>query len=136
MRILIDTNIWVSALLWPDSLPNRVLQAVIRDHTVILSTGIMEELRDVYGRKFPHRLPDLEEFFSQLSYVMAPEPSALAESIAQALRDPNDLHVLAAAVAAKADVLLTGDQDFAELPIAKPVILTPRQFASRYPEYN
>jgi uncharacterized protein len=136
MRILIDTNVWVSALLWPDSLPNRVLQVVIRDHTVILSTGIMDELRDVYGRKFPHRLPDLEDFFSQLSYVMAPEPSALAKSIAQVLRDPNDLHVLASAVAAQADVLLTGDQDFAELSLTKPLILTPRQFAARHPEYS
>ena len=134
MRILIDTNVWVSALLWPDSLPNRVLQAIIRDHTVILSTGIMDELRDVYGRKFPHRLPDLEDFFSQLSYVMAPEQSALAKSLVQVLRDPNDLHVLTAAVAAQADVLLTGDQDFAELSLTKPLILTPRQFAAKHPE--
>ena len=63
MRILIDTNIWVSALLWPDSLPNRVLQAVIRDHTVILSMGIMEELRDVYGRKFPSSFAGPGRFF-------------------------------------------------------------------------
>ena len=67
---------------------------------------------------------------------MAPEPSALAKNIAQVLRDPNDLHVLASAVAAKADVLLTGDQDFDELSLTKPLILTPRQFADKHPEYS
>ena len=132
MRILIDTNVWVSALLWPDSLPNRVLQVVVRDHTVILSTGIINELRDVYARKFPHRLPDLECFFDKLSYELTSTPLNNPEQLSKIIRDQDDAHILAAALAANADILLTGDQDFAELPITKPLIMTPRQFADKF----
>ena len=131
MRILIDTNVWVSAFLWTDSLPHRVLQIVLQDHTVILSPGIMDELRDVFARKFPHRLADLERFFDQFSYELAPEAAEETGNLMQVLRDPNDAHVLAAALAASVDILITGDQDFAELPMMKPLILTPRQFLER-----
>ena len=132
MRILIDTNVWVSALIWPESLPARVLQTVLLEHTVILSTEIMGELRDVYTRKFPHRLQDLERFFEKLSYELPPEHAVMPRQLTQVIRDPDDVHVLTAALAANVDVLLTGDQDFAELPMTKPMILTPRQFAERF----
>lgn len=132
MRILIDTNVWVSALLWPDSLPHRVLQIVLQDHTVILSPGIMDELRDVFDRKFPHRRADLERFFKQLSYELAPESAGTIGKLSHVLRDPDDVHILISALSANADVLLTGDQDFVELPMTKPLILTPRQFIERF----
>ena len=130
MRILIDTNVWVSALLWPDSLPSRVLQMIIRDHTVILSAEIIGELRDVYTRKFSHKLPDFERFLEQLTYELATEKPVLARHLT--IRDPNDVHVLIAAISSNADILLTGDQDFAELPMTKPMIMTSRQFVEKY----
>ena len=63
MRILIDTNVLISAILFPGSLPSRVVEIVISEHTLILSPGIIDEAIEVFRRKFPTRVPDLEQFF-------------------------------------------------------------------------
>ena len=132
MRILIDTNVLISAILFPDSLPYRVVEKVIIEHTLILSPGIIEEIKAVFSRKFLTKLPELERFFTHLAYELPPEVTAMPHPLLHVIRDENDVHVLAAALAANADILLTGDQDFAELPMTKPLVLTPRQFIDKF----
>lgn len=44
------------------------------------------------------------------------------------IRDVNDRPILRAAIAAKADVLLTGDKDFLESGVQNPAIMTPAEF--------
>lgn len=132
MRILIDTNVLISAILFPDSLPYRVVEKVIIEHTLILSPGIIEESKAVFHRKFVTKLPDLERFFARLAYELPPVATVVPHSLRHVIRDENDVHVLEAALAAKADIILTGDQDFAELPMTKPLVLTPRQFIERH----
>ena len=46
------------------------------------------------------------------------------------IRDADDRPILRAAIAAKADVLLTGDKDFLESGLKKPMIMTPAEFLS------
>ncbi len=48
------------------------------------------------------------------------------------IRDPDDTAVLYSAIVAEADVLITGDKDFAGISIEKPEILTPSGFISKY----
>ena len=44
------------------------------------------------------------------------------------VRDENDRPILRAAIAAKADILLTGDKDFLESGVKTPMIMTPAEF--------
>jgi putative PIN family toxin of toxin-antitoxin system len=129
VKLVIDTNTLVSGTLWSGP-PSRLIDAVEQGRaTLVLSTALLAEFGDVVGRdrlggrltlcnvspaKLVARLARQAEFVS-------PAPIPLPPS----LRDPKDLMVLAAAVAARADAIVTGDDDllsmksFEGIPIMK-----------------
>jgi predicted nucleic acid-binding protein len=59
MKVLADTNILISALLWPHSKPAAALLHVARYHELVLCDRNIFELRDVLERKTPHALADV-----------------------------------------------------------------------------
>ena len=132
MRVLIDTNILISAALFPQSVPAQAyMRAVTPPHDAVVCDYSMEEMRRVYNRKFPQRLSDFERFVSILmmsvEIVPTPPPEECAEDEG-AIRDVNDRPILRAAIAEKVDALLTGDKDFLESGIACPKMLTAARF--------
>lgn len=52
MRVMIDNNILISAILFPNSLPSKALQNASLEHTVILSSYGIDEIHIVFQRKF------------------------------------------------------------------------------------
>jgi predicted nucleic acid-binding protein len=48
------------------------------------------------------------------------------------IRDKNDEEVLISAVQANVDLFITGDKDFNDINLSKPVILTPTEFLDKY----
>lgn len=58
MRILVDTNILFSALLFPHSNPARALYYVADHHEMVLCDRNIAEIRDILQRKAPKYLPD------------------------------------------------------------------------------
>ena len=119
MRAVIDNNLFVSGLLWGDR-PGRVLAAVAEGHVqLFLSEELLTELRDVlHRRKFAARLalkqltPGTALAKVQVAArVVPPAPIPAPPS----LRDPKDLAVLACAVSAAVDVIITGDRDLLTL---------------------
>ncbi len=113
-RIVPDTNIVVSGLLWRGN-PRRILDAA-RDGIIELYTSpvLLEELEDVLSReKFARKLAattvtvqDLISGFSALATVIEAEP---IEPVI--LVDPDDDEVLACALSAEAEVIVSGDSD-------------------------
>ena len=137
MRVVLDTNVLVSALLKRDSVPGRLFAAVRAGSLqLVLSEPLWVELREVLAYpKIRKRLEshavdtalflDLLRLFSitaDLTGVEAPLP-----------RDPDDQPVLATLVAAQADWLITGDKDLLALAGSFP-ILTPTVFVTRFLE--
>ncbi len=131
-RTVPDTNIIVSGLLWRGN-PRRILDAA-RDGIIELYTspGLVEELKDVLSReKFTARLvaanvtvQELVSGFSALATVIEAEP---IEPVI--LVDPDDDSVLACALAADADVIVSGDSDLLDLKEHKEIrILTATEF--------
>ena len=55
MRIMLDTNILVSAALFPESKVVTELSGAMREHTLLICTCVLEELQAVFERKFPHK---------------------------------------------------------------------------------
>lgn len=132
MRLLIDTNILISAALFPDSVPARAFtKAVTPPHETVICDYSLDEMRRVFNRKFPHRLGDFERFVSGLTFAVemvstpAQEESVEGES---AIRDVNDRPIFRAAVNAKVDAIITGDKDFLESGISMPKSLTAAVF--------
>ena len=114
MRAVIDTNVLIAALLWrgpPHALLEQLRAGAM---TLVSSPALLAELADVIGRaKFDAILVQsntsreraLAEV-RQLADVV--EPSPLPQPVC---RDPDDDHVLALALAAKAELIVSGDND-------------------------
>jgi len=132
MRILIDTNILVSAALFPKSVPAKAFfKAVTPPHHAVVCDYSMEELRRVFNTKFPHKIQDYERFVSimavSVEIVSTPPDDESVESETQ-IRDIKDRPILRAAIIAKADLLVTGDKDFLESGVINPRIVTATTF--------
>lgn len=132
MRIMIDTNVLISAILFPDSLPTATIKKVIEEHSLVLCQHIIEELHIVFERKFPEKIKNLERFLSKLSYELVYTPIGIQEDGIPTIRDKWDLPILISAMMAEVDIVITGDKDFQSIEIEKPIILTPREYFDAY----
>ncbi len=113
MRAVLDTNVVVSALLWGGT-PYRLLAAATTGELdLVTSPVLVEELRKVLAR--PHlaiRLAlhqtSIEQaiaFYARLAFSVSPLSVPLAVPA-----DSDDNHVVAAAITAQADFIVTGDR--------------------------
>lgn len=135
MRVVIDTNVWLSGLMLSGSVPGHIVRAAsVAQITAVLSEPLLQELRLAlhYRRIRPRiRLSDeeLERYLAELRYVA--EMVDIADSRARVPRDRRDDIVLATYLTSGADFLLTGDDDLLSL---RPdySILTAREFYDRH----
>jgi putative PIN family toxin of toxin-antitoxin system len=115
MRIVLDTNVVMSALLWRSN-PHRLLQA-IRQHSrmqLYSSPVLLEEFTDVLTRSSATKQLAIigrlarEVIVDYIEAIELVEPTEMPNVVT---RDPDDDHVLACALAAHADVIVSGDKD-------------------------
>lgn len=126
MRVFLDTNVLVSAFT-TRGLSSDVVRLVLTEHELVTGEVNLQELKRVLRDRI--RLPsgmigEIEQLLREHPVIPKPdEPSPIH------VRDPADRWVLASAVAAKADVLVTGDQDLLDVAGAVALrILSPREF--------
>lgn len=124
MRILIDTNILFSALLFPHSRPAQALLYIADNHNMILCDRNITELRDILNRKAPRFLPDAEVLLAEMSYELIPA----VDHAEKLIRDAKDQPILNAAIISDVDIILTGDKDFLSLEIEHPKCMSVAQF--------
>ena len=117
-RATVDTNLFVSGVISPGGSPRRLLRAWYggRFH-LLLSDEQLAELTGVLGRpkivaKYPVTPEELAELFAGLDSA---ERVARLPTLPVPLRDPKDVHILAAALGGAADYLVTGDEDLLTL---------------------
>lgn len=126
MKVMLDTNIIISAALFPKG---RAAQAFFKSlhppYEPVVCDYVVDELRRKFREKFPDRLTELEAFlFHTLAYirvVSTPGEELRSESM---VRDPKDRPILRAALNAHADLFLTGDKDFLESSVTDPRIIS------------
>jgi putative PIN family toxin of toxin-antitoxin system len=132
-RVVPDTNVLVAALLWTGN-PHRLLVlAEAGDLTLVTTPAIMEELREVLARpKFTLRIRALQtsvaELMESLLSVVEVIPDFAIEPVIK--RDPDYDKILACAVAAQAEWLVSGDDHLLSLKRYKGIpIVTPSRFS-------
>jgi putative PIN family toxin of toxin-antitoxin system len=107
VRLLLDTNVLVAALV-ARGVCGDLLEHCVRQHVVISSRPLLDELRDVLTRKFRQRSVDVRaamRLFEETFTLVAPE------ALPPTCRDPDDDVVLATALAGESAAIVSGDQD-------------------------
>ncbi len=121
MRIMIDSNVLVSAVYNPNSKPALAVRDVCENHELLLCDHIIAECYDVVGRKFPQHIPVLDRLLTSLGYSLVVAPRGTGAPIA----DPKDAPILNAAILEDVDIIISGDRHFLSLDMERPKVLTP-----------
>ncbi|MBK5245393.1 MAG: putative toxin-antitoxin system toxin component, PIN family [Eubacteriaceae bacterium] len=135
MRIMLDTNVLISSIIFKSEIMNEMLASILKDHRLVLSSFVINELKDVVQRKFEGRFADLDRFLTVLPFEFVYTPDEMDEGLFE-IRDEKDYPVLYSAIVEDVDILITGDKDFEDIDIEKPEILTPNEFVSKYVQTN
>ena len=134
MKIVLDTNVLLSGLMFPEGAPGRIVAAWAGARfEVALSLDQLGEIARVLEypkirRKLGWDDGKIESFIKQL-YIRA-EVIELGSISVEVPGDPDDAPILATLAAANADILVTGDGDLLALR-AKHPIETPAEFVRR-----
>ena len=128
-RVVIDTNVFMSALAVEDSVPFRAVEAAFTSARILVSTETLAELVEVLQR------PKLARYFSSQDVEVVLErlrregEVVTVRASRRRSRDPKDDAFLDLAVAGGADWLVTGDRDLLVLgSIERTRIVTPAVF--------
>lgn len=131
MRVVIDTNILVSAIILPHGSVGPVLQYLRHGaYTLLYTPTLLEELVDVLNRPRIFNKYNLTEadIHAVLAFILLRGEQVHPVEEINACRDPKDNKFLTAAIAGRADALVSGDKDllvlhpFRNIPIINPAM--------------
>lgn len=126
LRVTLDTNVYLSAFLFQDGIIADLWRfAEAGRYTVILSPFIVREFMEKLREKFKVSEADRERIKRTVVRVAETvQPKTVPVVIAD---DPDDDHILACAVAGKADIIVSGNkhllrlQEYQGIPIVRPM---------------
>ena len=140
VRVVLDTSVWVSALLWT-GLPNQLLKLIENEKIkAVISPVLVTELREVLGRdKFASIMVARESSVPELmrevlKLVELYEPASVSGIVE---RDPDDDNVIACAIAGKVQWIISGDDDLLDIEKYKDILIgSPKRFLEvEFPDY-
>lgn len=125
MKVVVDTNVIVAGLV-AEGVCRDIVKRRLPACELFTSRALLDELAEKLREKFglqPDELPLLKIYADEATVI---KPSRLPKPVC---RDADDDEVLAVALAAKAEIILTGDKDLLVLKEFQGIkILSPRQF--------
>jgi len=126
MKVVLDTNVLASAAA-TRGLCADVLREVLAEHELVICRQITDELRRILTDKFGAAPSLVREFLWLIRQDTTTVKPRATPNVT--LKDKDDLGILAAAIAADADVLVTGDKELQNLKrLERTAILSPRAF--------
>lgn len=115
MRIVFDTNIFISHLLLPSSEIALLMQYAFRNHEILISEALMEELVSVAERPKFNRYLSPEDRNAFIAELYRTGIMVLVTDHISICRDPKDNMILELALSGKADMIVSGDKDILAL---------------------
>ncbi len=142
MRVVLDTNIWISALAYSNesSVPREVLDRFLNgDFELVISLALIDEFVEICDRENVEKKVTRKYFelmrhshTDKPPYVLCVESKNQIDVIAA---DPDDNRFLECAIAGEADFIVSGDKHLLNLrKYQNVVILSPRDFVGQLKE--
>ena len=131
MQIMLDTNILLSASIFPNERMNRIIDFIIANHILVLSDVVIAEFFEVVDYDKFKKLPAAQEFIKKLSYTEYKTPLVVPLKDVS-IRDEDDYAILFSAIKSEVDIFITRDKDFLECGVTKPRMLTLNDFESEF----
>ncbi len=128
-RIVADTNLLISRLLLPGSVPGQAVRKAEREGLILASRATLGELADVLGRRKFDPYVSVEERQDYLRRLARTVDVVTVGHRVRLCRDPRDDKFLELALSGEADLILTGDQDILALdPFRGIPVITAREY--------
>lgn len=131
-RLVINTNVFVSTIVLPLSVPRRAVHKALNQGVLLFSEATMSELADVLFRQKLDRYVSREERQKFLGQLASTAEFVPIIQLVRECRDPRDDRFLEVALNGRADVIITGDADLLEIrPWREIAILSPADYLER-----
>ncbi|MBO5143495.1 MAG: putative toxin-antitoxin system toxin component, PIN family [Clostridia bacterium] len=131
MKVMLDTNILVSAFLFKSKVINKLIDKLSKEHEIIICSYTVEQLNELIITKFKVDVKELDEFLTNFPFELVYSPKKVKEKLFE-IRDENDYIILHTAIIEDVDIFITGDKDFFDVNIEKPEIITVKDFFEKY----
>jgi uncharacterized protein len=133
LRVFVDSNVLVSAVLSEASISSKLLTLLIEQHHLVICSYSITEISKVIHRKFSKIIPKWDKFLTTLEFEIAYTPSDLSTVKVPYIRDPKDLPILVSAMVAQPDIIVSGDLDFRTPEIQEYfTVMTPGDFLKTF----
>ena len=138
-RVFLDSNVIFSGLYSSSGAPGAILEHFVEGRLrVVISQQVLEEVVRTVKEKLPEALPTLRRLLMSAPPEVRKNPSFEEAARWAEVIGAHDAAILAAAVAAQPDCLITGDKHFFDNPIISEKsglhIVSPAQFLERFME--
>lgn len=121
MRILVDTNVLISAIVF-GGIPRKLLLDLLNNgQQLFISSYIDKEFHDKIKEKWVDQYQEIYAIYRQMGFIFI---DSTTQKLGD-LRDKKDIPVLSDAIFHQMDIILTGDKDFMDIDLEKPVIISP-----------
>lgn len=90
MRVMLDTNIFVSMIFFPSTQTRELAKRLTDSHQIIVCDYVVEELRIVTERKFSRKRNDIDRFFFELPFELVYTPKMVDLDDLPEIRDSKD----------------------------------------------
>ena len=131
MKVMLDTNILVSAFVFKSKKMNELIYKLSTEHEIVVCSYTIEELKELIDIKFKVTQKDLDEFLKDFPFILVYSPTTVENKLFE-IRDKNDYIILHTAIIEDVDVFITGDKDFNDIDIDKPEIMSVTEFLEKY----
>ena len=131
MKVMLDTNILVSAFVFKSKKMNELIYKLSVEHEIVICSYTIEELKELVDTKFKVTQKDLDEFLKDFPFILVYSPTTVENKLFE-IRDKDDYIILHTAIIEDVDVFITGDKDFNDIDIDKPEIMSATEFLEKY----
>ena len=131
MKVMLDTNIFVSAFVFKSKMMNQLIYKLSTEHEIVICSYTIEELKELIDTKFKVTQKDLDEFLKDFPFILVYSPTTVENKLFE-IRDKDDYIILHTAIIEDVDVFITGDKDFNDIDIDKPEIMSVTEFLEKY----
>lgn len=131
MRVMIDTNVFVSSMLNPFGLNALAFKKAIEPpFTPLTCVRVISETHKVIQKWFPKKAYSLEIWLDLVfpAFECVHPPINREYELELKIRDPMDRPILRAVIYGNADIILTNDNDFLDSGITDFLIMSPEEF--------